>query len=142
MHHMAPPLRLKRSDYEHSNYFELIAPGTSLQEALSPAYWVHVNRGMRVHDVIELVAADGSFDCLVRIVHIDKHSGALAFRILNHVGEGKPAGVEAARESDFELRHTGHGRWSVVERSTGNTLLENVSKQKAEAFANAPGKAA
>lgn len=139
---MGLPLRLKRSDYEHSIYFELVAPGTTLQEALAPAFWVHVIGRMRVYDLVELVAADGSFDCLARVVHLDTRSGDISFRILTCVGEGKPAAVEAVRESPFELRHKGHGRWSVVERSTGKTMLENASKEEAAAFADAPDKAA
>ena len=140
---MALPLRLKRSDYEHTRYFELIPPGTTLETAMSPQYWEHVRVGMRIYDEIELVAADGSFDALVRVVHIDSRSGALAFRVLNHVvGEGKTVSVAAVKESPVELKHRGHGKWAVLERGSGKLLLDGVSKDEALAFAEGSDKAA
>ena len=40
------------------------------------------------------------------------------------------------------MKQRDHGRWVVLERGTGKLLLDNASKGEAEAFAQAPAKAA
>ena len=138
------PIRLRRAEYEFTKYVEVVPAGVSLEAAMSSDFWAHVHRGLRLYDEIVLIAADGSFDATVRVIAIDSRAGTIRFRMLNFVGaEGKPIrGGAVAMESPFELKHRGHGRWAVIERATGKTMLENATKDEATAFAAAPDKAA
>ena len=96
-----------------------------------------------LHDLVELVAEDGGYDVVARVVAIDNRAGTLRFRVLNHVaGEGKPTDAAGFRESTVELKHRGHGKWAVVDRGSGKVLLDGATKDEAEAFAQAPAKAA
>ena len=141
---MGIPIRLRRAEYEFTKYVEVVPAGVSLEAAMTSDYWAHVQRGLRLYDEITLIAADGSFDATVRVIAIDSRAGTIRFRVLNLIGaEGKPiSGGAVAMESPFELKHRGHGRWTVLERGTGKVLLDNASKGEAEAFAQAPAKAA
>ena len=134
---MGIPIRLRRAEYEFTKYVEVVPAGVSLEAAMASDYWAHVHRGLRLYDEIVLIAADGYFDATVRVIAIDSRAGTIRFRVLNLVGaEGKPiSGGAIAMESPFELKHRGHGKWSVLERSSGKVLIDGVSKDEAAAFA-------
>jgi hypothetical protein len=55
----------------------LAKPGTTIEMVLDPDYWVHgalgEHRGsvFKVHDLVEILAQDGSFELEVRVVAVD-----------------------------------------------------------------------
>lgn len=127
-----PPTRLKRSEFEVNRYFVMIEPGVTLDDVMTGDYWMHVRKVLRVNDVIEAVAGDGSFDAELRILSINQNSGAMTFRVLrNTVGKAGPIAKSVA-EDRFELKHAGFAKYRITERKTGTVVVDGVDKATAE----------
>jgi len=127
------PLRLKRTEFESNSYFEVIAPGVTLEEVMSGDFWVHVRNNFRVHDVIVAVAADGAFDAELRITSLNKVSGDIRFRLLSNVKGQAGAVVKSQPAERFEIKHRGAGRFAIVERKTGDIAADGLDKDTAAA---------
>ena len=68
-----------RSDFVRQDWFVTIDPGVTIDDILDPQFWVH-QRLLKKHDLIELVAADGSLDVLMRVAEL--HGNLPILRIL------------------------------------------------------------
>ena len=126
------PVRLTRAEQVRTVYFEVIPEGVSLEQALMADYWQHVRRFLRLYDIFELVAADGSFDAKARLTYINNVTGEMRFRLLSNVqAEAGAAQFVPAKSDRFEVKHRGHGTWGVFEKQTGNMVADGLSKEVA-----------
>lgn len=131
------PVRLFRSEVMRTTYFEVIPEGFTLDKVLTGDYWTHVRKMLRLYDLFELVAADGSFDALVRLVYLNNVNGELRFRILSNVTSNQAPAYIPAASNRFVVQHRGGGRFAVVEKATGERLVDGVPKADAEEAAAA-----
>jgi len=127
------PVRLTFADYGRNRYFEVIPPGVTLDEVMTGDYWVHVRKRLRVNDVMEVVAADGSFDADLRILSINQASGDIRFRVLRNVA-GTPADAAKPVPAErYEAKHKRLGQWHIIEKATGAVVVDGLSKDEAVA---------
>lgn len=127
---MKTPTRLTPADYERSRYFVEVQPGIPLSACLETGFWVHVHKTLKVLDVVELVAMDGSFDVEVRLV--SKTPTSLRWRVLRDTREDAGP-IEHEGESDYVVKHRGGPKFDVRHKVTGEAIAEGLSKQDAEA---------
>ncbi|MDE2440030.1 MAG: hypothetical protein KGP14_03320 [Betaproteobacteria bacterium] len=127
------PIRLKRVEVEYNRYFDVVPPGITLEEVMTTDYWVNVRRQIRLHDVLEVVAADGAFDAEFRVTMIDHIRGLMTFRLLRETKGPKIAASLPSQADRYAVKHRGHGNWAVVEIATGSVVSEGMSREAAEA---------
>lgn len=136
------PHKVLRADFERSRYFTVVPVGVALSEVMSSAFWVHVWKQFRANDVIEAVAADGSFDAEFRILSI-KADGTMTFRLLRETAApAVKVASGAKRDVRFETKHYGHGKYRVLDTLSGDVKADGLDKVAAEAEAMALNEAA
>jgi len=128
-----PPIRLERAEYARAHYFATIPAGMALTDVLTADYWVHVHKGIKVWDLFEIVAEDGAYDVLARV--IAKAPGMLKFRIVAGIELTDPLPVGEAKEGRFYAKHKGRGQFGVMDRDTGQWVAEGFDREMAEAEA-------
>jgi len=124
------PLKLERAEFCRTHYFHMVAEGVPLAEVLNGDYWIHVRKQFRLNDTIEIVAEDGVFDVLVRILSINLMSGAMTFRVLRYI-EGKVEPVARVKSDRFEIKGRGFGKYSIFELKTGAEVVKGITKDEA-----------
>lgn len=72
---------LNRADFRPNAYVEVVPTGLLLEDICTSGYWSAVRPLLRPMDIIEAIAADGSFDAQIRITEISA-TGAMTFRVL------------------------------------------------------------
>lgn len=127
---MKSPTRLFQPGARYARYTEMVEQGTTLAMVMSPDYWTHVRAALRVHDVIECIAMDGSFEVDLRVTQIrDTYP---TFRVIREF-KGEPGSSVASKADRYETQQIGKGIWGVVEKSTGKRIAEGFDKAGADA---------
>lgn len=127
---MKAPTRLFQPGAKYARYTEFVEPGTTLSMVMAPDYWTHVRAVLRVHDVIECIAMDGSFEADLRVTQIrDTYP---RFRIIREIHDEAGSSV-ASQAGIYTVQHFGRGVWGVTEKSTGDRIAEGFDKAGAEA---------
>lgn len=129
-------LNTYRAEQQSQHYIFRIPPGTPLSACQSSDYWVHVRNRLRLLDVVELIADDGSFEAKMRILEINRATGNIVFRTLS---EWRPAPSETVMPLKAETKPkfkaawiVGNRSYSVQEIQTGNYVAEGLTKENAE----------
>ena len=127
------PIRLKRAEFESQHYVEIIPAGIPFSEVMSTQFWSHVETRLRVYDIVEVIAEDGSFDADMRLVR--KAPGRLEWRVLRNVSGAPVEGVvKPGKPARHELKWGGpRAKWTVKDKRTGKTLVEGYDKAEAQA---------
>ena len=122
------PYRLAVAEQSRTAYFFMAAPGTAIEDILTREFWQHVETQLRINDVIDVVAADGSFDVTLRLIR--KAPGFLGWRIIR---DWRAEIVEAS-DGKFAVKWMGPVvKWCVVESATGKKVVEGLDKAAATA---------
>jgi hypothetical protein len=122
------PYRLKVAEQERTAYFWTATPGTVVEDILTRDYWQHVENQLRINDVIDVVAADGSFDVTIRLVR--KAPGFLGWRVIR---DWQSQAVET-NDGKFSAKWLGPAaKWCVVESASGKKLADGLDKAAAMA---------
>ncbi len=127
------PTRLFRAEEKRTSYFEVIPEGIPLEKVMHGDFWAHVRRHLALYDLFEVVAADGSYDAVIRLVYINKINGEMRFRVLSNI-EPKAVvpGISISAKTDrFEVRHRGGGRYACIEKATGEMIADGLPKEEA-----------
>lgn len=128
------PIRLNREETMHTRYFVVVPEGVPLADVMTGDFFVNVRNSLRPHDMISAVAADGSFDAEFRVVSINRISGVIKFRLLrNAVIDAEKVQASDDIEDRYDVKHAGHGSYSVIEKATGNKVIEGLDKESAHA---------
>jgi hypothetical protein len=142
------PTALHRAEYKRNIYFDIADQGVTLADVMHSDYWVHVVKQFRANDVVEVMAADASFDVAFRITSITAE-GKMTFRLLREapIGQGATAAVVtfAGSSGRFEVKRAFQGKYNVIDTLTGEVVASGLGKEAAESEAlalNAPAKAA
>jgi hypothetical protein len=124
------PTRLRRAEEVRSVYFEVVPDGMTLADAMSADFWQHVRKALRLYDVFEVVAADGSFDASFRLTYINNMTGEMRFRLLVLVeGDGTAQAYVPKGGDRFVVTHKGFGRYAVIEKATGTLVADGLTKE-------------
>jgi hypothetical protein len=75
------PTRSLRSEYAHARHDISVKPGVTPAHCRNPDFWVHLAAKFRLHDVIEIIAEDGSFEMDLRVIARDSHEAPLWVRV-------------------------------------------------------------
>lgn len=127
------PVRLELADFGRNRYFEMTAPGVTLEDVMSGDYWVHVRKALRVNDILETVAADGAFDAELRILSVNQASGAMVFRVLRNIKGAVGAVAKSSGADRFTIKHDKFGKYQIIERKTGRVVVDGLDKASTEA---------
>lgn len=120
------PTRLSLESFLCNRYVEIADPGVALEDVMSFGYWAHVHPQLRIHDLIEIIAADGSFEADLRVIR--KGPGFLQFRLIR---EWRPEIVEA-KAGRFEAVWSGPAqRWCVRSVDSGEKIMTGLDKAAA-----------
>lgn len=65
------PAELPHAEDRRAVYFHVPDPKTTLDDVLNPEYWSNISERLKVGDLIEVRAADFSFDTVLRVVAKD-----------------------------------------------------------------------
>lgn len=147
------------ADYAR-RYYHITAPaGVEVSDLLRGTFWSHHVARFDIGDLIDVLAADGSFDIQLRVVAIDPVLRTVRMRLrmvapdlMPMVKEAaprsapvpstEPAAIPMPGESDmfpgFKIDFAPKQRWRVIRRGDGAMLKKDiVSKAEAEAWVTA-----
>jgi hypothetical protein len=126
------PTRLRRAEEARTVYFEVIPDGMVLQDAMNADYWQHVRKYLRLYDIFEVVAADGTYDATFRLTYINNLTGEMRFRLLSLIeADGSVQAIVSKKDDRFMVAHKGFGRYAVIEKSTGTLVADGLTKEMA-----------
>jgi hypothetical protein len=92
-----------QADYHRSTYFLSAQQGVTVDDLMRPMFWAHHVSKLRMGDLIEAVAEDGSFDVLLRV--IDRGAGFVRMRLLREWQNREVAEASAA-DTKTEAAHS------------------------------------
>lgn len=128
---------------KRNSYRVVTSIGDAADDLLSPSYWVHVSRQMRVDDRIEVMAFDRSWfgELTVLEVGAGGHGGARVAWLIAPVRLDNKATID--KPAEFEPRWNGSAKWSVVRVKDGQVLTRMLeTKEDAVAWIEANAKQA
>lgn len=128
---MQLPTALRRTDYAYSSYTFIAAPEHSAEFASTPEFFQHVAAGLKARDVLEVIAADNSFEVRLRVLRAGK--GVLSLRRIGYIGpdEARTTTTESGRLT------VGWGgpkhQWRIVDNGTKQPVATGfATKEEAE----------
>lgn len=137
---MQMPMRLDRAEHQRTTYFLSVAPGVPLAAVMTSDFFAHVRKDIRLHDLFEVVAQDGSYEALFRCVALNKAAGSVRFRLLSKWEEqasAQPVAVMTTAEPRYKGAWNPGRKYHVVQEiATGDTVAEpfaSLAEAKAEA---------
>lgn len=74
------PTTLKRSEFVRGSFTHIAKHGETIDDVLAPSYWAHVAPQMSRFDIVEVIADDGSYEVVFRVISAEK--SAMKFRVL------------------------------------------------------------
>ncbi|MBA2708004.1 MAG: hypothetical protein H0U59_09395 [Gemmatimonadaceae bacterium] len=126
---MKTPTRLFQPGAQYARYTIFVEPGVPMSQVTAPDYWINVRSTLRVHDVIECIALDGSFEADLRVTQIrDTYP---RFRVIREVHDEAGSTI-VSKSAIYVTQHFGKGVWGVSEKTTGKRISEGFDKAGAE----------
>lgn len=111
-------------------------PGTAFETVLKPEYWAHVAKKLRRGDRIEVLSEDNSYFAELIVLSAAPLWAKVA--VLRNVELATAPKAEASQD-DFEIKHRGKMKWSVLRKSDKAILKEGLdTREQAEAWLNTP----
>lgn len=115
---------LVRSDFKRTDYFIEVASGTPFSAVLAPDFYRHVARRLKVHDCLEVVAEDGSFDATVRVVEVNEQGLYAKVRVLRLWTPAETVDApapEAPTADGYRVEFVKADKWRVIDPQ--NTVI-------------------
>lgn len=109
-----------------------VPAGTTIQDLFTKAYWADVAPRMQVHALIEVISADGSLDCDLRVVAVDTNPTGqreISVKLLRNGYLPDPEGVVV---EPLHIKFAGRDKWRLMR---GDAVIESGidTKELAEA---------
>lgn len=120
--------RIKPAEFIRTVWGAQPEPGTTLDEMLSPEYWAHVAKSLKVGDRIDVTAADGSWfaELFVRAVRPNDVRVAVLREVRFGVDTKTPV------PPNYEIKHRGGAGWSVIRHPDKSIMFEGgATKEEA-----------
>ncbi len=139
------PLHIHEADFKRRRYAVDVPMGALPPDAVQPEFYANIAATLRPWDQIELRAADGTWYMEVMVLDASR-SWARVYPILGPAmfttpdvsltqAANTPASAVPAPApqdaADFEVRHRGSKKWSVLRRSDGEVIAENLNTKGA-----------
>lgn len=129
------PKSIRRAENAISTHFIEVPRGITLDHVMDPDLWVHIARKFAVNDTITVLAADGSFDCDLRVVEIDPRFFWVRVRMLRlyqdvEASQKMPRTVD---EAGYRIEFGGAHKWRIIDRV--GDIVEKGIPTRAEAEA-------
>lgn len=126
-------MRTSGAEYYRQS-FHIIAPvGVTIADLQRPEFWTHNGGKVKPHDVIDVIAEDGSFDVTLRVVSINEKKTDVTMRVLR-LWEAAPVAKELAPDAPLEVSFAPSQRWRVIRKADGSLLHKGMAT-RAEATA-------
>lgn len=61
-------LRSNGADFVRTYHHVSVDPDVTVEDLMTPGFWAHHANSLRVNDLVDVLAADGSLDCQLRVV--------------------------------------------------------------------------
>lgn len=130
------PGQMQSAEFQRQDMIVRPEAGTTIEEMLNPAYWVHVARGFKVFDRIEVRPVDGGWwaELLVRVVE-PFTMVTQVLRLVKLETAGGTLAADITAPDGYEFKHRGPKGWAVVRLSDGAELkAAESSKESAAAW--------
>lgn len=133
------PTALRQADFVRTVYHIEVDAAATLDDITEPANWVHLQKALKLHDRVEVVAKDGSWfaDVLVTAAPSGQSQTfrvAVLFKV--NLSAFDPAQIINAAPSfarptagvpdGYAVNHTPKTRWRVVRAADGETLIRDL----------------
>ena len=122
------PRNFAVADHARGLYRVNATAGTTVEQILSPAYWSHVAKTLRVFDLVEVLAEDGAFFLLLLVRDVQEIAATVS--LLQRVD--LDAVDTKANPEDFRYEYTDALKWSV-HRKVGNYRVGKNFKSESDA---------
>lgn len=125
---------IKQADYmlaQHSFRSHSVTVSSKLtsENLQDPMLWVNIAPNIRFGDEIRAIADDGSF---MVYLYVAAASGN-HIQVKPFIGIDTPTEELAESRSEYFIKQRGVKKWCVIQRSTGDVILEGIdNKAKAE----------
>lgn len=114
---LSPTAMTNSADFVRTAYHVNVAPDVTLTDILTPKFWAHHVNRIKVNDIVDVLATDGSLDVQLRAV--EKGVGFIVFRVLRQwLREDKQENAEKEVElpdlpEGYLVNHTPKTGWRV-----------------------------
>jgi hypothetical protein len=85
------------AQYARSHWFVVVPAGVTFDKLLIPSFWAHHQSKFKVHDIVEVVSQDGSFDAELRVT--DRDVGFAKMRVLRKWEKEADATISASEQN-------------------------------------------
>ena len=122
---------------EHARQLHRVSPdeGTTFNEVLEPAYWVHVGSKLIVGDKVEIMPKDGAWYAEAVVVSCSRVHARIAPVVYKQFFEQKAPAKEGDSKEPLEVSFKGPQRkWSVI-RTKDKTYVKEGFDTREDASA-------
>lgn len=131
------PSRLQRAEHYFAFYAAAVPAELRLDDALKPSFWAHLGDRLRQHDTIRLIPDDGAY--FAELLVLSAGRGFANVKLLRHIPLNEDELSEMVVPDELEVKYRGpHCRWSVIRKSDGHVLKEQL-QEKGDAIREAAG---
>ena len=115
----------------YTNSWEVqVAAGTTPEDLEKYEFWVHVAEKLRAYDRVYVVCEDGSFWAELLAIDASPRVGA-KMKVINFANLDESDKIELPKQADeYEIKHMGFGRWSVIRKSDKIKIVENLGSKE------------
>jgi len=121
------PHLLREADYQRKVFHVVLEANTTLDDVLSPEFWVHNTSRLKAMQKIEVLAQDGSWyaELIVRSVsRVTAKVAVITYKVLEDVS----APVEGI--GDHKIEHRKGVGWRAVNKTTKAIVVDGLPDQE------------
>lgn len=119
------------SQFKISHYTIPLPAGHEPKDLAEPTYWQHHARKLKLHDVLDCLSFDGTWEVTLRV--IAKGDTWVRMRCLRVFKSDTPENTDAPAEALYDIKPAGHGRFNVVHKES-KALIAGGCQSRDEAI--------
>lgn len=118
------PTKMDDAFYARTHHQLIVQPGVTPEHIADPDFWVHVcgptagRYRLKVFDLIDVIAADGTFDATLRVIAIDPRAMWAQVRILrlwrNKEGQKPNPVTQWPDKEGYVVEYDRQQRWRII----------------------------
>lgn len=136
-------LRSNGADFVRTYHHVTVDPEVSIEDLMRPGFWAHHTNSVRVNDLVDVLAADGSLDCQFRVVGMGIGFIKLRPRIVWQSEDRKAEKPTAAAKNDdadtplpdlpdgYVVNHTPKTKWRVFTKEPHAEVSRDHASKRA-----------
>lgn len=123
----------RAADYVRTAHHVVVPVDVTLEDITRPSFWAHHTGRLGMHDIVDVLSADGKFDVQLRVV--DKGIGFVEMRVLR-AWQREGAAAEEAGElpevpEGYIVNHAPKTGWRVLTKEHLEVSRNHKSKREA-----------